>query len=306
MQVRNIVAVFLVGAVAFSGSTAQPADDAAGENRRPRVEKFIYKKTPQAKLAIHVHFPPNWKKADKHPAIVFFFGGGWRSGSVRQFTPQADYFAQRGMVAARADYRVYNRHKTRPDKCVEDCKSAVRWLRAHASKLGIDPDRIAAGGGSAGGHTAAATAILQGFEADADNTDVSSKPNLLVLFNPALNTAKIRRKYLPRDLAKKISPVHHLSKHVPPTIIFFGTDDRLLSGAREFIAKAGTLMFPAELWIADGQKHGFFNRSPWRERTLFLADQFLIKHDFLKGEPTVKPPKNASMTRETPGGAQRE
>ena len=59
---------------------------------------FIYKSTPQAELKMHVHFPPDWKPSDKRPAIVFFFGGGWNSGSVKQFESQANYLASRGMV----------------------------------------------------------------------------------------------------------------------------------------------------------------------------------------------------------------
>ena len=90
---------------------------------------FTYKSAPQAELKIHVHLPPDWKPSDKRPAIVFFFGGGWKSGTVKQFEPQATYLASRGMVAARADYRVESRQDVTPDACVEDAKSAVRWLR---------------------------------------------------------------------------------------------------------------------------------------------------------------------------------
>ena len=129
----------------------------AQEPAKETVKPF-YKKTKQADLAIHVHFPPAWKKEDKRPAIAFFFGGGWTSGTVKQFEPQAAYLASRGMVAARTDYRVKSRHNVTPDACVEDAKSAVRWLRQNAAMLGIDPDRIVASGGSAGGHIAACTA----------------------------------------------------------------------------------------------------------------------------------------------------
>ena len=101
-------------------------------------KNYIYKQTPQGELAMYVHFPEDWTANDKRSAIVFFFGGGWRTGEVEQFVPQAEYFANRGMVTARADYRVKNRHGTSPDKCVEDGKSAVRWLRINATKLGVD------------------------------------------------------------------------------------------------------------------------------------------------------------------------
>ena len=107
-------------------------------------------------------------ETDKRPAAVFYFGGGWTGGSVRQFEQHARYLAGRGMVAFVADYRVKSRQGTGPDACVADGKSAVRWIRANAGRLGVDPNRIAAGGGSAGGHVAAAAGICDGLEDPAD------------------------------------------------------------------------------------------------------------------------------------------
>ena len=256
----------------------------------PRVEEFVYKKTPQGDLKISVHFPAGWTAQDKRPGIVFFFGGGWTSGKVEQFEPQAKYLAQRGMVAARADYRVKGRHGTTPDKCVEDAKSAVRWFRARAAKLGIDRQRIVASGGSAGGHIAACTFTIPGFEAEGEDLSISSRPNLLVLFNPVLNTVAIGEKYGMSEVGRKISPNHYLSKDVPPTIIFFGTEDRLNEGGKEFIAKAKELGLRAQMDMAPGQGHGFFNRSPWQERTTFLMDEFLAAHGYLAGKPTLELP----------------
>src|SRR5205823_3485066 len=129
--------------------------------------------------ALHVHYPPDWKKEDKRPVIVFFFGGGWTQGKVEQFEPQAAYLAGRGLVAARADYRVNSRHGVTPDACVEDAKSAVRWLRLNAAMLGIDPERVVAAGGSAGGHIAACT-TCPGLDAEDEDAKVSSRPNALV------------------------------------------------------------------------------------------------------------------------------
>ena len=240
---------------------AGAAQDATSE---PGTKEFVYKQTPQGELKIYVHLPKGWTAGDKRPAIVFFFGGGWRSGTVEQFRPQAEYLAQRGMVAARADYRVRSRHGTTPDKCVEDAKSAVRWLRANAAKLGIDPQRIVASGGSAGGHIAACTVTVPGFDAPGEDTSISCRPNLLVLFNPVLNTVPVGEQFGMGELARSISPNHHLSKDVPPTIIFFGTEDRFNEGGKEFIAKAAELGFQARMHMAPGQPHGFFNRSPWR------------------------------------------
>ena len=117
-----------------------------------------YKQVGETKLFLHVYNPDGHKDSDRKPAIVFFFGGGWNGGTPKQFEPHCQYLSQRGMVAITAEYRVKSRNKTTPFECVKDGKSAIRWVRANANKLGVDPSRIAAGGGSAGGHVAAAVA----------------------------------------------------------------------------------------------------------------------------------------------------
>ncbi|MHC4595745.1 MAG: ankyrin repeat domain-containing protein [Planctomycetota bacterium] len=258
-----------------------------------RVETYIYKQTPQGELAIHVHFPPDWSANDKRAAIVFFFGGGWSGGSVKEFVSQAEYLAGRGMVTARADYRVKNRHGTRMDKCVEDGKSAVRWLRANAAKLGIDPSRIAASGYSAGGHIAACTYTTQSLEAEGEDLSVSSKPNLLVLFAPGcLRITPGMRLGVGAEMAIKISPYHNLSKEVPPAFLFYGTNDLgLVLWGIDFIEKSKKLGTIAELYSAEGVSHFCPKKSPWLERTIYLMDKFLARYGYTRGEPTIKLPE---------------
>lgn len=260
------------------------------------AREFTYKKTPQGELSIHIHFPAGWKATDRRPAIVFFFGGGWKNGRVTQFEPQAAYLAERGMVAARADYRVESRHKVTPDKCVEDAKSAVRWLRQNVARLGIDPVKIVAAGGSAGGHLAACTALAPGLDAAGEDLAISSRPNALVLFNPVLNfegrASLLERIGNDAAMAKAISPTLHLKRDTPPALILFGTSDTLLEQGREFIAHSKEVGNRAELYTAPDQPHGFFNRSPWQERTLYRADEFLSSLGYTQGKPTLKLPPN--------------
>ena len=111
--------------------------------------EIIYKTVGDVELRMHVFEPED--RPTPLAAIVFFFGGGWNSGTVEQFFPHCEHLAELGMFAAAADYRVKSRHGVTPDACLADGKSAVRYLYAHAEELGIDPDRIAAGGGSATG-----------------------------------------------------------------------------------------------------------------------------------------------------------
>jgi acetyl esterase/lipase len=259
----------------------------------PQVKTMTYKTVGEKELKIHVHYPPGWKASDKRPAIIFFFGGGWTSGRVEQFQPQAEYFASRGLVAARADYRVKSRDEVTPDKCVEDARSAVRWMRRSAKELGIDPQKLIASGGSAGGHLAACTMIPKSVEADGDDLSISTIPQAMVLFNPVLSfdhEQMIGRINGDKELARKISPTLHLDKSSPPALILFGTADKLKVFGDEYWKKAETLGVRAEKYLAEGQGHGFFNKSPWTERTIIAADKFLVSLGFLKGEPTIKAP----------------
>lgn len=297
-------ALAMVASVAGMASAA-PAD--AKPARREQVslvpagvtighESHVYRRTPQGELSLHFSLPPGPALPDRRPAIVFFFGGGWKSGTATQFRPQADYLASRGMVAACADYRIASVHGTTPDACVEDAKAAVRWLREHAADFHIDPDRIVAAGGSAGGHLAACTAVVPGFEPK--DAKVSSRPNAIVLFNPALNIDELVRNgrskpAITMEMVEAITPNRFVAAGAPPAVIFFGTDDRLLEGAERYVAKAGPLGARADLWLAEGQPHGFFNRPPWIQVTAVKADEFLASLGYLTGPPTIALPADA-------------
>ena len=189
----------------------------------------VYKKASDWDLKLWIFNPEGHKPEDKRPAIVFFFGGGWNGGTPSQFQQHARYLASRGMVAAVADYRVKSRQGTSPFECVADGKSAVRYLRKNAARLGIDPDRIAAGGGSAGGHVAATTGIVPGLDEKGEDASISSKSNALVLFNPVYdNGPKDYGNSRLGDRWKEISPAHNIQEGCPPAIVFLGDRDSLI------------------------------------------------------------------------------
>ena len=172
-------------------ATVAPAQNRKSNRRAyppsfPEAREEIYKTVGDAKLRLYVFEPEGHKPGDSRPAIVFFFGGGWRSGSPAQFYEHCKYLASRGMVAMTADYRVSSRHGVKALACVADAKSAIRWVRANAKRLGVDPDRIVAGGGSAGGHTAACTGVVPGLDEPGEDSSISSVPNAMALFNPAV------------------------------------------------------------------------------------------------------------------------
>ena len=178
---------------------------------------LAYKEAGGATLHLHMFTPEGHKPADKRPAIVFFFGGGWKEGCPSQFYPHCEHLASCGMVAIAAEYRVESRYRTTPRECVLDGKSAVRYMRKNASALGIDPDRIAAGGGSAGGQVAAATGTVKGFDEGVEDLHISSRPDALVLFNPVFDNGPDGFGYAwVKDYWREFSPMHNINKETPP------------------------------------------------------------------------------------------
>ena len=227
-------------------------------------ESVVYKKDAKGDLKIHFFYPDGHKKNDgiKRPSIVFFFGGGWIGGTPKQFYPFARHLAQQGMVAASAQYRTKKSHGVIPQECVKDGKSAVRWLRQNAAVYGIDPDRLAAGGGSAGGHVAASTATSTSFEEDSEDKSISSWPNLLVLCNPVIDNGEKGYGYdRVKAYWKEISPLHNITKETPNSIFFLGSKDKLIpvSIGEKWDAAIKSQGKDSELHVWEGQTHGFFN-----------------------------------------------
>jgi acetyl esterase/lipase len=273
----------------------------------PGAKVETYKTLGDTKLNLYIYEPEDLKPGDKRPAIVFFFGGGWQSGSPRQFMPQCKYLASRGMVAIAADYRVASRHNVKAIDCVRDAKSAIRFVRKNARRLGVDPDRIAAGGGSAGGHLAAATGTIEGFDEPDEDLNVSSRPNAMLLFNPAVVLAPVEGVELNEErlaglaermgtAPRELSPYHHVAKGVPPTAIFHGLADKTVphSTVVAFAKAMQDAGNTCKLFSYENQGHGFFNYGRGRNvmftATLKQADRFLAGLGYLQGEPTLEDP----------------
>ena len=244
-------------------------------------------------LKLHIFYPDGHTPADNRPAIVFFFGGGWNGGTPSQFYPHCEYLASRGMVAISAEYRVRTRNGTSPRECVRDGKSAVRWIRQHADELGIDPGKLAAGGGSAGGHVAAATGTVEAFNEPGEFMGTSCRPDALVLFNPVYDNGPTGYGHdRVSEYWKEFSPMHNISDKTPPTIVFLGTKDSLIPvvTAEEYQKRMTDNGVRSDLHLYEDQPHGFFNyaRREYYNLTVIEADKFLTSLGFLKGEPTLQ------------------
>ncbi len=266
----------------------------------------VYKTIDDVNLSIYIFDPHDLQSGDRRSAIVFFFGGGWRSGSPQQFEEHCKYLASRGMVAMAADYRVSSRHGTKALQCVADGKSAVRWIRANAKRLGIDPARVAAGGGSAGGHVAACAGTIARLDEEGEDAAVSSLPDCMVLFNPAVVLAPVgKQSPFPEDRMadlmsrmgiepEKLSPYHNISRGAPPTILFHGTGDTTVPyrTAELFAKRMSEVGNVCKLVPSEGRSHGFFNYgrngNTDFKKTVRAMDEFLAENGLLEGKPTIE------------------
>lgn len=272
-------------AKAFKEQADKPGrKDGRGDGIR---SNYIYKTVGKYKLELFVDVPKGHKADAKVPAIVLFHGGGFKSGSEKQFERQAEYLADRGMVAIRVRYRLTRDPSVEIKDCVEDAISAMRWVRANAGKLGVDPDHIAAGGGSAGGYLSVATLLIDHINAETDPVGVSAKPNALVLFNPGFGAPNKEDGADPRDTDGKGELKQYVKPGLPPMIHFFGTEDPFLPGARRFIEaykKAGNR---CELLTYEGEGHSFFNKDKYFELTIAETDKFLVELGWLTKQAKV-------------------
>ena len=266
-----------------------------------------YRTVQQVELKLHIFTRIHRGQAPApagRTAIVLFFGGGWKSGTTAQFKPHSQYFASRGAVAITPEYRIRNVHQSTARQSVMDAMSAIRWVRKNAQRLGINPRQVVAGGGSAGGHLAAAVATLPDFQESREDSEVSCIPDGLLLFNPALDLrheafqleedSERYQDILARlgTTPEKISPILHVPEKAPPTIIFHGRDDPTVpfSQATAF-QTAWSPHGICEVQGYAGQKHGFFNfnrKNSFFRQTVEAADRFLVEHGFLQGASTIK------------------
>ncbi|MFI3290340.1 MAG: alpha/beta hydrolase [Opitutales bacterium] len=252
---------------------------------------LTYKKVDEAKIKdikMKIYYPNGVKPKKPLPAAIFFGGGGWNSANAKQFSMTSRVLADLGMVSIFADYRTKSTMgRDAPDVCVEDAKSAVRYVRENAAELGVNPDMIATGGGSAGGHVAIATALLDKFDSPKDNLEISCKPNLLLLYNPVMDNSEYGYGYTRvKKLFPDISPFHNLTKDVPPSLVMVGTLDTLCKAEmckkyKEYLDANGV---DCQLYIFEGKKHSFFN--PWSGKDIYLevtnkVIAFLRKHKYL-------------------------
>jgi acetyl esterase/lipase len=258
--------------------------------RVPPGQEYTYKRCGNMALKLYVVKPDQWTENDSCPAIVFFHGGGWVAGSAKAFAEHGKYFASRGAVSVLVEYRLLKSKKSEelPTVCIQDARSAMRWVRKNAGMLGVNPDRIASAGGSAGGHLAAFVGMMDGMDDPQDDLSISPKSNAMLLFNPVFDNGPTGYAYQRvKERYNEFSPLHNISSDDPPAIVFLGDRDELIpvETVNEFKKQMNAAGVACEVMIFEGMPHGFFNygkydNKPYHE-TIRAGDRFLTELGWL-------------------------
>jgi len=213
--------------------------------------------------------------AGPFPAVVCIHGGGFRAGKRESYDKLCLTLAQRGYVAITVTYRLAPAYPF--PAAVHDCKAAVRWLRANAAKYGVDPARIGATGGSAGGHLAqflGVTAGVKEFEGEGSLDQSSAVACVVNYYGPSdltksygasVDAAEVLPLFFGGDLTTKRrehivgSPLYWVTPAAAPTLCIHGTEDKYVAyeQATWLIDRLKASAVEAELITMQGAGHGF-------------------------------------------------
>jgi acetyl esterase/lipase len=233
----------------------------AGAQVAPKVgdpQAHVFASPGGVDLKAYVFSPPGNGAGALRPAIVLFYGGGWAQGEPSWAFARARHFAEQGMVAVAAEYRLSDQKLITPIEAMADARAVIRWMRAQAASLRIDPRRIAAYGWSAGAHLAASAAIFD----DAGARAGSARPDALILVSPAVSLVSdqwFQRLLGTRGSARDFSPDLHVRAGLPPTLILQGSTDTVtpLPGVRRFCEQLVAARNQCEIHVYERFGHLF-------------------------------------------------
>jgi len=229
------------------------------------------------------------EKLGKLPAIVCIHGGGWAKGSRKNYTKVAQALAAHGYVAVTISYRLSGEAVF--PAAIMDCKAAVRFLRAHAQTLGINPDKIGAIGSSAGGHLAALLATSYGaeeLEGSGGYAAFSSQIQAVVPMGAQTDFLSARNRQVSGerliwkqfmggsqeekpDAYQLASPIEHLNLGDPPCFLISGEKDDESTRGAKFRKRMNQLGISSELEIIEGAPHGFLKEQAWFKHAMEAA-----------------------------------
>lgn len=252
------------------------------------IEKdVVFGKGAQIDLRLDIFRPP--PGTEKRMATIHLHGGGFGGGNKETLTERVQPFAARGFVAIASQYRLTGQAKWPAP--IHDVKAAIRWTRANASSLGIDPERIAIVGYSAGGHFALFAAVTQNqaeFEGDGGNPGAGTAVACCFAYYPVTDISRApdgsAHQLMPTgsgDAAHRAaSPTSYIAAGFPPTTIFHGTRDTTvpLENSQRLFQALLDKGVSAELHAFDGQTHIFDRQPEFADACASLAGLFADRH----------------------------
>jgi acetyl esterase/lipase len=246
-----------------------------------KVERdIVYAKYGEREVKLDLYLPKK-TASEKIPCVVVIHGGGWRSGDKTRFAAIAIRLAEQGFAAACIGYRLIP--EVQMPAPVLDCKAAVRWVRANASKHGIDPNQIGAIGGSAGGHLVAmlGTSYKEPkLEGDGGNAGVSSRVQAVVaMATPADLTRMAERTGTDKEVVKLASPITHVDKDSAPTLLLHSDADKTvpMEQSEMLLKKFQEAKVPTELQKM-GASHAFWNDPKYFDGVMEQSVKFFREH----------------------------
>ncbi len=261
------------------------------------LKTLLVEAHPEHNVELLVYVPD---KDGTWPCILDIHGGGWKARQVENDKPLMERLAQRGFVTALVSYRLSTEAKY--PAAINDCKAALRTLRAHSKELKLDPDRIGCMGGSAGGHLSGLTAMTNGlkeFEGTGPNLEFPSSVKACIVMAAPMDLEAPNKDKTSEGamlffgdsyqqnpkLYAQASPITHVRPGVPPTIFIEGEKDSLKVGRAEMQAKLKDLNIETDVYTLKGAPHPYWMSQPWLDETVDIAAKFFKKH---LGEGVVK------------------
>lgn len=260
------------------------------------IKNISYVSCGKRKLQLDLYLPAD-KQQIKGPAIIFVHGGGWRSGYRTNFTPFAIAMAERGYAAATISYRLSP--EAQYPAAIQDAKAAIRWLRSNAEKYGIDGEKIAIAGGSAGGQIAALTGVtgaIDKFDPQAAKLKISSKVQAIINIDGLSDFTSEEARFYEDDPNKKLSaagawlggryaekpdvwreasPLFYVDENTPPILFLISSEKRFSLGYKEMIQKMESKGIPYQVTQLPDTPHSFWLFDPWLQPSVEIVTQFL-------------------------------
>jgi pectinesterase len=255
-----------------------------------RFSRHVVATYPEHTVELLVYTP---KAPGRYPAVLDIHGGGWSQRQIESDRVMMERLASRGFVTALVSYRLSG--EAPYPAALSDCKAAVRFLRANARMLSINPEHIGVMGGSAGGHLSGLTALTSGkkeFEGDGPLPEIDSTVQACIVMAATQDLLEANRTKTNAgavaffgatceekpDLYRQASPITHIRAGVPPTIFIEGEKDTLKIGRKEAMEALQALGIETAVFTLKHAPHPFWMSDPWCAQTVEIAARFFGKH----------------------------